>query len=44
VLSLLGDVVIDEGALSVNAHVVLGRSDGTSMGGRLGSATTPRPG
>jgi uncharacterized protein len=35
VLSLLGDVVIDEGAPSVHAHVVLGRSDGTTMGGHL---------
>jgi predicted DNA-binding protein with PD1-like motif len=35
VLSLLGDVVIDRDAPSVHAHVVLGRRDGSTVGGHL---------
>jgi predicted DNA-binding protein with PD1-like motif len=34
-LSLLGDVVIDRGEPSVHAHCVLGRRDGTTIGGHL---------
>jgi predicted DNA-binding protein with PD1-like motif len=36
VLSLIGDVSLDEkGEPKVHAHVVLGRSDGTALGGHL---------
>src|SRR5947209_5275611 len=36
VLSLLGDVALDEkGQPKVHAHVVVGRSDGTTRGGHL---------
>jgi predicted DNA-binding protein with PD1-like motif len=36
VLSLVGDVSLDEkGEPKVHAHVVLGRSDGTALGGHL---------
>jgi predicted DNA-binding protein with PD1-like motif len=35
VLSLLGDVAIAEGAPSLHVHVVLGRSDGSVIGGHL---------
>ncbi len=36
VLSLLGDISLDEqGQPKVHAHVVLGRSDGTTLGGHL---------
>ena len=34
-LSLIGDVVEDRGSLSLNVHVVLGPSDGTTRGGHL---------
>src|SRR3954454_1121836 len=35
VLSLLGDVALKDGVPKVHAHVVVGRSDGTTMGGHL---------
>jgi predicted DNA-binding protein with PD1-like motif len=35
VLSLIGDVALKDGAPQVHAHVVVGRSDGTTMGGHL---------
>ena len=36
VLSLVGDVALDEGGKpKVHAHVVVGRSDGTTRGGHL---------
>lgn len=36
VLSLVGDIALDEkGEPQVHAHVVLGRSDGTTLGGHL---------
>jgi predicted DNA-binding protein with PD1-like motif len=34
-LSILGDVAVDEGKPKVHAHVVVGRSDGTAHGGHL---------
>jgi uncharacterized protein len=35
VLSLLGDIALKDGEPQVHAHVVLGRSDGTTRGGHL---------
>lgn len=35
VLSLAGDIVLDQGEPKVHAHVVLGRRDGTALGGHL---------
>ncbi len=35
VLSLIGDVALDEGKPKVHAHVVVGRADGTVRGGHL---------
>ena len=35
VLSLIGDVALKDGEPKVHAHVVVGRSDGTTMGGHL---------
>lgn len=35
VLSLLGDVALDDDEPKVHAHVVVGRSDGTTRGGHL---------
>ena len=35
VLSLIGDVALDEGEPKVHAHVVVGKSDGTAHGGHL---------
>jgi predicted DNA-binding protein with PD1-like motif len=35
VLSLLGDVAEKDGAPALHAHVVVGRSDGTTLGGHL---------
>jgi predicted DNA-binding protein with PD1-like motif len=35
VLSLLGDLVLHDGEPKVHAHVVLGRPDGTTVGGHL---------
>jgi uncharacterized protein len=35
VLSLVGDITINEGKPNVHAHVVLGRSDGSTCGGHL---------
>lgn len=42
VLSLAGDIAIDDGRTKVHAHVSLGRRDGTSVGGHL-FAGTVRP-
>ena len=35
VLSLIGDVALKDDAPQVHAHVVVGRSDGTTLGGHL---------
>jgi predicted DNA-binding protein with PD1-like motif len=35
VISLLGDVALQDGKPTVHAHVVLGKSDGTAHGGHL---------
>jgi predicted DNA-binding protein with PD1-like motif len=35
VLSLVGDVAVDEGEPKVHAHVVLGKRDATAVGGHL---------
>jgi uncharacterized protein len=35
VLSLIGDIALKDGAPKLHAHVVVGRSDGTTMGGHL---------
>jgi predicted DNA-binding protein with PD1-like motif len=35
VLSLIGDVTLKDGEPQVHAHVVLGKSDGTALGGHL---------
>jgi uncharacterized protein len=35
VLSLVGDVALDEGEPKVHAHVVVGKADGTAHGGHL---------
>ena len=35
VLSLIGDIALKDGEPQVHAHVVLGRSDGTTRGGHL---------
>ena len=35
VLSLVGDITLDEGRPKVHAHVVVGKSDGTAHGGHL---------
>jgi predicted DNA-binding protein with PD1-like motif len=35
VLSLVGDVALKDGDPNVHAHVVVGRSDGTTRGGHL---------
>jgi predicted DNA-binding protein with PD1-like motif len=35
VLSLAGDVTIDQGTIGFHAHIVLGKSDGTAHGGHL---------
>ncbi len=35
VLSLLGDIALKDGEPQLHAHVVLGRSDGTTRGGHL---------
>jgi predicted DNA-binding protein with PD1-like motif len=35
VLSLVGDVALDEGEPKVHAHVVIGRADGTTRGGHI---------
>ena len=35
VLSLVGDIALDEGEPKVHAHVVVGKSDGTAHGGHL---------
>ena len=54
VLSLMGDVTIDDGKPKVHAHVVLGKADATAHGGHLIEASvrptleivvteTPRP-
>ena len=35
VLSLIGDVALEDGEPKVHAHVVVGRSDGSTRGGHL---------
>src|SRR2546426_11183493 len=35
VLSLVGDIALDQGEPKVHAHVVVGKSDGTAHGGHL---------
>ena len=35
VLSLVGDIALEDGEPKLHAHVVLGRSDGTTRGGHL---------
>ena len=35
VLSLIGDIALNEGEPELHAHVVLGRRDGTTRGGHL---------
>ncbi|HEX4342651.1 MAG TPA: PPC domain-containing DNA-binding protein [Verrucomicrobiae bacterium] len=35
VLSLLGDVALEDGSPQIHAHVVVGKSDGTAHGGHL---------
>jgi predicted DNA-binding protein with PD1-like motif len=35
VLSLVGDVTVKDGTPAVHAHVVLGRKDGTTLGGHV---------
>jgi predicted DNA-binding protein with PD1-like motif len=35
VLSLIGDVALKDGKPSLHAHVVVGRADGTTLGGHL---------
>jgi uncharacterized protein len=35
VLSLVGDVTLDEGKPNIHAHVVLGKRDGSTCGGHL---------
>jgi predicted DNA-binding protein with PD1-like motif len=35
VLSLLGDIALDDGEAKVHAHVVVGKADGTAHGGHL---------
>ena len=35
VLSLIGDVALENGLPKVHAHVVVGRSDGSTRGGHL---------
>jgi len=40
VLSLIGDVAVAEGAPSLHVHAVLGKSDGSTVGGHLLEAHT----
>ena len=35
VLSLIGDIALDQGEPKVHAHVIVGKSDGTAHGGHL---------
>jgi len=35
VLSLIGDIALDDGKPVVHAHIIVGRSDGTAHGGHL---------
>jgi predicted DNA-binding protein with PD1-like motif len=35
VLSLIGDIALDQGEPKVHAHVVVGKKDGAAMGGHL---------
>lgn len=35
VLSMIGDIALDEGSPKLHVHVVLGKSDGTAHGGHL---------
>ena len=34
-LSLVGDIALDQGVPKVHAHVIVGKSDGTALGGHL---------
>lgn len=43
VLSLVGDIAFQDGEPKVHAHVVLGRSDGTTRGGHLLERTSGPP-
>ena len=43
VLSLVGDVAQQDGEPKVHAHVVLGRSDGSTRGGHSSRPTSGRP-
>jgi hypothetical protein len=38
VLSLVGDITVDEDRPKIHAHIVLGKSDGTAHGGHLMAA------
>ena len=38
-LSLIGDIALNDGQPQVHAHVVIGKSDGTAHGGHLQEAT-----
>jgi predicted DNA-binding protein with PD1-like motif len=38
-LSLIGDIALQDGEPQIHAHVVVGRFDGTTRGGHLQSAT-----
>lgn len=38
VLSLVGDIALDNGEPKIHAHVVVGKSDGTTRGGHLFAA------
>lgn len=39
VLALVGDITLDQGEPKIHAHVVVGRSDGTTRGGHILEAT-----
>ncbi|HET7035789.1 MAG TPA: PPC domain-containing DNA-binding protein [Thermomicrobiaceae bacterium] len=39
VLSLIGDITLDDGQPKIHAHVVVGRADGTTRGGHILQAT-----
>ncbi|MDX1621481.1 MAG: DUF296 domain-containing protein, partial [Nitriliruptorales bacterium] len=39
VLSLVGDIALNDGEPEVHAHVVVGREDGTTAGGHLKAAS-----
>ena len=39
VLSLIGDVTVEDGKTKIHAHIVLGRRDGSTVGGHLMQGT-----